>query len=88
MTMEKNEANISSDEYRENLLKEYQEKCMPHCTVCGSDNTAEVNCGLAGTSIYLATRTQKFHLRANGKPAQYYCNACQQYFDIAVESDT
>jgi len=72
MSKEINDQNISVDEDREKLLKKYLEKVLPSCIFCGSDETAEVHCGIVRTSINLATRTKKFHLRANGKPAKFY----------------
>lgn len=88
MTKDTKKVVESTEEYREKLLKKIQGKKLPSCVVCGSKNTAEVHCGLVGASIYLASRTKKFHLRANGKPAQYYCNECQQYFDVPKKAES
>lgn len=88
MKKEKAGHSLSTDEQREKLLKEYMEKVLPPCALCGSEDTAEVHCGIVGTSIYLASRTKKFHLRANGKPAKYYCNHCKKYFNVSSEEES
>jgi hypothetical protein len=54
-----------------------QVSCCPHCA---SQNTAVVQCGVIGRTIGIASATTKFHLRANGRPAPYYCCDCERYF--------
>ena len=51
------------------------------CPTCGSTNTARVAEGLIGRTIQLAAATTKFKLVPNKRPADFYCNACDQFFD-------
>jgi len=62
----------------------YFEKAqLRSCAHCGSSNTASVQVGIIGRTIYLATATTKVKLVPNrtDKPGQYFCNACGEYFD-------
>jgi hypothetical protein len=62
-------------------IRSFEEAVLPVCSHCGSDNTANVQCGVIGRTIRLATATTKFKLLANGpKPGQFFCNACGRYF--------
>lgn len=58
----------------------YEDMELPPCPKCGSGNTAVVNVGIVRRTLYLAAATRKFHLRANGRPGDYYCNVCKSYF--------
>lgn len=54
---------------------------IPACPTCGSGNTASVQVGIIGRTIYLAAATSKFHLTPNGpKKGEYFCNVCHRYF--------
>ena len=59
-----------------------EEAALPVCSLCGSEDTAEVGVGLVGYSINLAAATTKFKLIPNGpKPGEYFCNSCNEFFD-------
>lgn len=54
---------------------------IPPCPKCGSEDTAIVQVGIIGRTIYIASVTTKFALRPNGPvPGKYYCNSCSKYF--------
>jgi len=54
---------------------------LPPCPSCGSTDTASVQVGVIGRTIYLATATTKFFLIPNGpKKGSYYCRSCRQFF--------
>ena len=56
---------------------------LPVCSLCGSDNTAEVNVGIVGRSIYLVSATTKVKLVPNkvNKLGKYFCQTCNKFFD-------
>jgi hypothetical protein len=55
---------------------------VPSCPHCGSEDTANVGCGLVGRSIHIAGATTKFKLIPNGpKPGEYFCNPCEKFFN-------
>lgn len=54
---------------------------LPPCPLCGSEDTADVQVGIIGRTIYIASATSKFTLIPNGpKPGSYRCNSCKKYF--------
>ena len=54
---------------------------LPPCPVCGSTDTASVQVGVIGRTIYLAMATTKFKLYPNGNgKGIYFCNTCQVQF--------
>ena len=60
----------------------FEDARLPACALCRSGDTANVQCGVIGRTIYLATATSKFKLIANGpKPGQYFCNKCGAFFN-------
>lgn len=59
----------------------YEKNQSPRCPECLIRDTAVVNVGFVGRSINIAMATSKYHLRANRKVGNYYCNRCQVYFD-------
>ncbi len=61
-------------------IEYFEKKTLPACPDCGSEDTAIVNVGTIGRTICITGATTKFHLRANDRQGDYYCNACQQYF--------
>jgi hypothetical protein len=67
--------------FREQLA-DAESSDIPLCPVCGSANTARVAGGLIGRTIRLAAATTKFKLVPNDRPADFYCNACDQFFDV------
>jgi len=64
-------------------IEDFELMALPICPKCLSGDTAAVNVGVVGRTIDLAAVTTKFHLRANGKPGEYYCNACRSYFSLS-----
>ncbi len=55
---------------------------LPVCPLCGSSDTADVQCGIIGRTIYLATATTKVTLvPSSPAPGTYFCNECRKYFD-------
>ena len=63
-------------------IRYFEEASLPVCPHCGSDNTADVQCGIVGRTIYLAAATTKIKLIANGpKPGPYFCNGCEEFFN-------
>lgn len=62
----------------------FEAAVLPACTHCGSEDTANVQCGVIGRTIHIAYCTSKFKLIPNGpKPGPYYCNACEKCFGEA-----
>lgn len=65
----------------ETILR-FEEAALPVCPRCGSENTADVQCGIIGRTIYIAAATTKLRLIANGpKPGKYFCNTCNEFFN-------
>jgi len=54
---------------------------LPACPHCGSEATAEVQCGIIGRTIAISAATTKIKLVADPNPGKYYCNSCGNYFD-------
>lgn len=53
---------------------------LPFCPYCGSENTASVQAGIIGRTIYLNLATTKFHLIPNNfDHYTLFCNACGKY---------
>jgi hypothetical protein len=55
---------------------------LPSCPHCGSGDTASVQVGIIGRTIYIAGSTRKFKLVPNmkDKKGKYFCNDCKKYF--------
>jgi hypothetical protein len=65
----------------ETILR-FEEATLPVCSRCGSENTADVQCGIIGRTINIAAATTNFKLIANGpKPGKYFCNTCNEFFN-------
>ena len=61
---------------------ELEAAVLPGCSLCGSDNTAQVNVGVIGRTIALAAATSRFKLVPNRpKPGAYFCHDCRSFFD-------
>ena len=60
----------------------YESLNLPRCAICASEDTAKVSAGIVGRSILVASATTKMHFRPNGRPAEYFCNKCRQYFEV------
>jgi hypothetical protein len=66
---------------KEQILR-FRNAELPACPRCGSEDTASVQCGIIGRTIYIAAATRKVRLIANPpKPGRFFCNACKEYFD-------
>lgn len=62
-------------------IRQFEEAELPSCPQCGSQDTADVQCGMVGRKIYIATATTKYKLVPNPpKPGNYFCNACEKFF--------
>ncbi len=60
---------------------DFENMDLPACPVCGSADTASVQVGVIGRTIYIASATTKFHLMPNGNgKGIYFCNVCRQQF--------
>ncbi len=61
----------------------FEEAELPSCTHCGSNNTASVQVGIIGRTIYIATATTKIKLVPNrtAEMGKYFCNQCGRFFD-------
>jgi len=66
-------------------LDHYEVQDLPSCPLCGSVETAKVSTGLVGYSTALAAATTKMKLIPNGHPADFYCSACDKFFDIPAK---
>ncbi|MFZ1041162.1 MAG: hypothetical protein WCA79_02875 [Anaerolineales bacterium] len=67
----------------EEQLRRFQEAELPSCPSCGSSDTANVQVGVIGRTVYLAGATKKFKLVPNMKDrlGKFFCNNCGKYFD-------
>ena len=66
---------------RESILQ-FEKARLPCCPHCGSDDTADVQIGLIGRTIQIASATTKFRLVPNApKPGRFFCNTCNQYYN-------
>lgn len=56
---------------------------LPTCALCGSSNTANVQVGIIGRTIYISAATTKMKLVPNTKDklGKYFCNDCEKFFD-------
>ena len=85
MTLIRNEAWLGLLETRYPGIREiidgFESRILPACPRCGSEDTAEVNTGICGYSIHVASATSRIRLLPNGHPADFFCNRCMAYFD-------
>jgi hypothetical protein len=65
---------------KESILR-FENAKLPACPHCGSEDTADVQCGVIGRTMHIAVATTKFRLLMGAKPGEYCCNACNQFFD-------
>jgi hypothetical protein len=62
-------------------IRRFDEAELPACPRCRSDSTADVQCGMIGRTINIATATTKIKLIPNGPgPGKFFCNACGEFF--------
>jgi len=60
----------------------FENAVLPGCTNCGSNDTADVQIGVIGRTICIASATSKFKLIPNSpRPGRYFCNQCKKFFD-------
>ena len=63
-------------------IQHFEEAALPNCPYCGSEDTADVQCGIIGRTIYIAHATTKFKLIANNpREGEHFCNSCERFFD-------
>jgi len=64
-------------------IRQFEEMVLPACPHCGSADTASVQVGVIGRTMYIAGKTKKFKLVMNmsNKLGKYFCNQCKKYFD-------
>lgn len=67
-------------------IMQFENAELPACSLCGSDNTAEVQVGIIGRTIYLVSATTKAKLVPNAmnKLGKYFCNHCNKFFNPLV----
>ena len=67
-------------------IMQFENTELPACPHCESANTAEVQVGIIGRTLYLASATTKAKLVPNvvNKLGKYFCNACHQFFDPLI----
>jgi hypothetical protein len=64
-------------------IMRFENATVPICSHCGSEATAEVNVGMTGRAMAIASGTSKFTIVPSGpKPGAYWCRACFQFFDL------
>ena len=62
-------------------IQYFENAALPTCIYCGSEDTADVQVGIIGRTIHIASATTKFELIPNGpKPGAFWCNACEKFF--------
>jgi hypothetical protein len=66
-------------------LDHYEAQSLPSCPLCGSAETASVSTGIIGRTMALAAATTKIKLVPNSQPANFYCGACDKFFDAPSE---
>jgi len=63
-------------------IHRFEEAELPTCPCCGSEDTADVQCGIIARTTHIAAATTKFRLIPNPpKPGAYFCNSCREYFN-------
>jgi hypothetical protein len=66
---------------KEQILR-FEAAELPDCPNCKSADTASVQVGIIGRTIYIAAATTKFKLMPNRPvPGEYFCNHCTEFFD-------
>ncbi len=66
----------------------FEEAVLPSCPHCGAANTASVQAGIIGRTIYIASATTKVHPVPNvtAEIGHYFCSECKKYseqvFDV------
>ena len=63
-------------------IMRFENADLPCCSHCGSKDTAAVEIGIIGRTIYILAGTTKISLIPSGpRPGKYRCNDCRKYFD-------
>ncbi|QDS99061.1 hypothetical protein [Adhaeretor mobilis] len=62
------------------MILGFESASLPSCANCGSEDTASVQVGIIGRTTRIAAATTKVHLRSNGRPGDFFCNSCREYF--------
>jgi hypothetical protein len=62
-------------------IASFEKARIPACSLCGSKDTAKVQCGIIGRTIHIALATTKFKLVPKlPKNGKYFCNSCEKFF--------
>ncbi len=59
----------------------FEAKPLRPCPGCASDDTADVQVGVIGRTMAIATATTKYHLVPNSATGAFFCNSCKSFFD-------
>lgn len=64
-------------------IRGFDEATLPACPHCGSNRTAKVQVGFVPrlANIAAATAKVKIVLNMQDKGGNYYCRACEKFFD-------
>ena len=64
-------------------ILQFESAQLPSCPHCRLEDTASVQVGIIGRTMYIAAATTKIKLVPNGKDrlGEYFCNSCKKYFD-------
>jgi len=62
-------------------IHRFENASLPSCPKCDATDTADVQVGAIGRTIGIASATTKFKLMLNGRPEEYFCNICEEFFD-------
>jgi hypothetical protein len=66
---------------KQNILF-FENAQLPTCSLCQSEDTADVQIGVIGRTITICASTTKFKLIPNGpRPGRYFCNTCGKFFN-------
>ena len=73
---EKNYEGIASQ------IMKFDNRVLPPCPFCGSEDTAVVLRAAIGRTIAIAAATTKVTLSLKPDSRHFYCHACKQQFDL------
>jgi len=83
LKMDKHELDEMEDVYpgiTESIYR-FENATLPECPYCGSEDTAQAQCGMMGRTIHICAATTKFKLCGMGpRLGTYYCHGCKEFF--------
>lgn len=62
-------------------IHRFEQATLPSCPKCDAADTADVQVGVIGRTMGIASATTKFKLVPNDRPGKYFCNVCEEFFD-------